>query len=81
MGLFFKIFLWFWLGIIVVSATLVASTALTFSRRTADERWSQRNGPRVDLWAQQEVGIFDRDGKSGVEKYIGSFEGGPGVRS
>ena len=65
--LFFKIFMWFWLAILVVSATLVASTALTFSRRAADERWAQRNGPRVDLWAaSREPMMFEREGTSGV---------------
>jgi len=72
--LFFKIFLWFWLAIIVVGGTLIVSTGFTHSRRAADERWRQRNGPRVDLWAQQEAGIFDRDGKAGVQKAISAFE-------
>ena len=40
--LFFKIFMWFWLAILVVSATLVASTALTFSR----PRGGRDVGPR-----------------------------------
>jgi len=77
--LFYKIFLWFWLGIAVVSATLVASTVLTHSRSAQDERWRQRYGPMVDLWAHREAEVFDHDGRSGLEKYIGSFVKDPGV--
>jgi signal transduction histidine kinase len=77
--LFYKIFLWFWLGIAVVSATLVASTVLTHSRSAEDERWRQKYGPMVDLWAQREAEVFDHDGRSGLEKYIASFVKDPGV--
>src|SRR5580704_4600654 len=79
--LFYKIFLWFWLGIAVVSATLVASTVLTHSRSAEDERWRQRYGPMVDLWAQREAEVFDRDGRAGLEKYVGSFVRDPGVHA
>ena len=79
--LFYKIFLWFWLGIALVSATLVASTVLTDSRSAQDERGRQKYGPMVDLWAQREAEVLDRDGRSGLEKYIGSLVKDPGVHS
>lgn len=77
--LFYKIFLWFWLGIAVVSATLVASTALTHSRSEQEERWRVRYGPLVDFWAQRQAAILDHDGKSGLKKYIGSIVKDPAV--
>jgi signal transduction histidine kinase len=77
--LFYKIFLWFWLGIVVVSATLVASTVLTKSRSAEDERWRQKYGPIVDLWAHREAEVLDHEGRSGLEKYMGSFVTDPGV--
>jgi two-component system sensor histidine kinase CpxA len=76
-----KIFLWFWLGIVVVSATLVALTELTHSRAKDDEHWRERYGPRVDLWARQETQILDRQGTEAVRKYVASFESDPGVRN
>ena len=76
-----KIFLWFWLGIVVVSATLVALTELTHSRAKDDEHWRERYGPRVDLWARQETQILDRQGTEALRKYLASFESDPGVRN
>lgn len=60
--LYVKIFLWFWMGVIVVSVTLATMTALTHSRAEDDRRWREKYGPRVDLWARQEVGILHTSG-------------------
>jgi signal transduction histidine kinase len=72
--LFYKIFLWFWLGMVLVSATLIASTALTHSRSAEDERWRQRFAPILELRAQRTAELYDRDGTSAVEKYLSSPE-------
>src|SRR5712671_623164 len=79
--LFYKIFLWFWLGIIAVSATLVTLTELTHSRVEDDRRWHEKYGPRVDLWARQEVRILRVEGTEALEKYVKSFQSDPGVRN
>jgi two-component system sensor histidine kinase CpxA len=79
--LFYKIFLWFWLGIVVVGITLVALTALTHSRSSEDEHWSRKYEPRVDLWARQETEILDREGPSALKKYVDTFESDPGVQN
>jgi two-component system sensor histidine kinase CpxA len=76
-----KIFLWFWLGIVVISGTLMALTELTHSRAKDDEHWRERYGPRVDLWARQETQILDRQGTEALRKYVASFESDPGVRN
>jgi two-component system, OmpR family, sensor histidine kinase CpxA len=74
-SLFFKIFLWFWLSIAVVSAVLVASAALIRSRSADDERWRQKYRLTLDLRSQHEADLLDRDGGlPAVEKYIGSIE-------
>jgi hypothetical protein len=62
----FKIFLWFWLGVIVVSATLVTLTELTHSRTQDDASWRTKYGPRVDLWARQETHILRTQGPRGA---------------
>jgi signal transduction histidine kinase len=79
--LFYRVFLWFWLSIIVVSITLVALTAIRHSRSSEDEHWRDKYGPRVDLWARQETHILDHDGISALTKYVKSFESDPGVRN
>jgi two-component system, OmpR family, sensor histidine kinase CpxA len=72
--LFWKIFLWFWLGMVVVSATLVVSTALTRSRSREDEQWRQRYALPVDLRAQRTAELFCRGGAPAVEKYLVPLE-------
>ena len=73
-----KIFLWFWLAIVAVGATLVALTEVTHSRARDDELWRGRYGPRVDLWARQATQIFEGEGTAALRKYIASFEVPPG---
>jgi two-component system sensor histidine kinase CpxA len=77
--LFYKIFLWFWLAIIVVSVTLVGLTASEHSRASEDEHWRNKYGPVVDLWAQREGEVLDRDGKDGLRRYLSRFVLGPAV--
>jgi signal transduction histidine kinase len=79
--LFFKIFLWFWLGIVAVSGTLVTLTELTHSRAADDQQWQDRYGPRVDMWARQEVDILRVEGAAALEKYVKSFQTDRGGRN
>jgi two-component system, OmpR family, sensor histidine kinase CpxA len=72
--LFFTIFLWFWLGIAVISAALVTSAALIRSHSADDERWRQKYELTLDLRSQHEADLLDRDGTSAAAKYIGSLE-------
>jgi two-component system sensor histidine kinase CpxA len=77
--LYFKIFLWFWLGVMVVSVTLVSVSALTHSRAEDDRRWKDMYGPRLDLWARQEIDILSESGPRELGRYLSSFEYQPGV--
>src|SRR5476651_1295341 len=76
-----KIFLWFWLGVLVVSGRLVTLTELSHSRAGDDRMWEEKYTPRVHMWARQESQILRRDGPAGLQKYIGSFEMDPGVEN
>jgi signal transduction histidine kinase len=76
-----KVFLWFWIGIVLVSATAVGLTEFTHSRAKDDEHWRERYGPRVDLWARQETQILDRRGTDALRKYVAGFETDPGVKN
>ena len=42
-----KIFLWFWLGVLVVSGTLVSMTELSHSRADDDRAWEEKYTPRL----------------------------------
>ncbi|HEX4076162.1 MAG TPA: ATP-binding protein [Candidatus Acidoferrales bacterium] len=73
-SLFFKIFLWFWLGFVVLSAALVTSAALIRSRSADDERWRQKYDLTLDLRSQHEADLLERSGVGAAAKYIGSLE-------
>ena len=79
MRLHVKVFLWFWLGVVVVSGTLIGLTELTHSRAEDDRLWREKYGPRVDLWARQETHILRTKGSAALEEYVGSFQSDPGV--
>ena len=79
MRLHIKVFLWFWLGVVVVSGTLIGLTELTHSRTQDDRLWQEKYGPRVDLWARQETHILRTKGSVALEAYVGSFQADPGV--
>src|ERR1044072_7782700 len=79
MRLHVKLFLWFWLGVVVVSATLIGATELTHSRTEDDRLWREKYGPRVDLWARQETHILRTKGSAALEEYVGSFQADPGM--
>jgi two-component system sensor histidine kinase CpxA len=81
MRLHVKLFLWFWLGVVVVSATLIGLTELTHSRAEDDRLWREKYGPRVDLWARQETHILRTKGSAALEQYVGSFQSDPGVHN
>src|SRR6476469_6486915 len=79
MRLHIKVFLWFWLGVVVVTRTLIGLTELTHSRAQDDRLWREKYGPRVDLWARQETHILRTKGPAALEEYVGSFQADPGV--
>jgi two-component system, OmpR family, sensor histidine kinase CpxA len=74
-----KIFLWFWLGVLVVSGTLVSLTELSHTRAEDDQAWAEKYTPRLEMWARQESQILRREGPTALERYVGSFEMDPGV--
>ena len=74
-----KIFLWFWLGVVIVSGTLLTMTELSHSRGEDDRGWEQKFGPRVDMWSRQQTGVLRREGPAGLERYVESVQSDPGV--
>ncbi len=72
--LFFKIFLWFWLGMVVMIIALVTAAALTRSRSAEDQRWIQKYELPLQLRARHEVDLVEHHGTSAAAQYIGSLE-------
>src|SRR5258705_13099848 len=79
MRLHVKLFLWFWLGVVVVSGTLIGLTELTHSRAEDDRLWREKYGPRVGLWARPETHIMRAKGSVALEEDVGSFQSDPGL--
>lgn len=74
-----KIFLWFWLGVLVVSGALWSLTELSQTRAEDDRRWEEKYAPRVHLWARQESQILRRGGPEALERFVESIQMDPGV--
>jgi two-component system sensor histidine kinase CpxA len=77
--LYLKIFLWFWVGVVVVSGTVVTLTELTHSRADDDRRWQEKYTPRVHMWARQQTDILAAEGTASLARYVESIEYDPGV--
>lgn len=72
--LFFKIFLWFWLGMIVMSAALVTSAALTQSRSAEDQRWRQKYELPLQMRSRHEADLIENHEIPDAAQYIDSLE-------
>src|SRR5215469_6960704 len=68
-SLFLKIFLWFWLSVVLVSLTTALIAAITRPENTA---W--QNQAFVDMEAARSVEIYEREGAGALKKH---FEGLP----
>jgi two-component system sensor histidine kinase CpxA len=71
---FIKIFLWFWLLIVVVSATVVVSAGAIRSRSSDRERWTQLYSFLVGLRGRHTAQLLDRDGQAAAQEYVESLE-------
>ncbi len=71
-SLYLKIFLWFWLAMIVVSGTLVFSVMAT-QRRLAEAREERMDSTMTPLIAAEAARIFEQEGKSGLHEYFRKF--------
>jgi len=69
-SLFLKIFLWFWLSVILISSTLVVIALITHSNSDKAE-W--QNQAIVAAEAAQSVDIYERQGAAAVKKHFESF--------
>jgi two-component system sensor histidine kinase CpxA len=77
-SLFVKIFVWFWLGMILANVALFLSVAVTRPERS-NRPW--RDLSLVGSSAQKAAETFDRDGPPALTNYLGEFEESNGIES
>lgn len=73
-SLFIKIFLWFWLSIVVVIGTLIVSAAIIRSRSQDNDRWNQLYSYLVHVRGKRTAELFDREGKPAAKEYVDSLQ-------
>ena len=77
-SLFIKIFIWFWLGMIVANVALFLSVAVTRPERS-NRPW--RDLSLVGSSAQKAAETYDRDGQAALSGYLQEFEQSNGIES
>jgi len=76
-SIFAKIFLWFWIALILVSASVVFVTLLTGAQPLA-QRWLAGS---LDLYATSAVDFYEQGGKSRLQDYLDQMERTAGVHA
>ena len=77
-SLFLKIFIWFWLGMIVANVALFLSVAATRPERS-NRPW--RDLSLVGSSAQKSAETYDREGQAALASYLDEFEQSNGISS
>ncbi|MDQ2856434.1 MAG: ATP-binding protein [Acidobacteriota bacterium] len=77
-SLFLKIFIWFWLGMIVANVALFLSVAATRPERS-NRPW--RDLSLVGSSAQKSAETYDRQGQGALSSYLDEFEQNNGISS
>lgn len=71
--LFWKIFVWFWVSMLVVDCAVIFS--ITSTRSASDQlRWEQFAHSMMSLQARQAAEIFEKQGPSALTAYIASLK-------
>ena len=69
-SLFLKIFLWFWLTVILIGVTLVITTLVLRSNDRAEEGWQTGASFYLTAEAKRAADIFEQEGKPGLERHL-----------
>lgn len=77
-SLFLKIFIWFWLGMIVANVALFLSVAATRPERS-NRPWRELS--LVGSSAQKSAEAYDREGQAALAGYLDQFEQSNGIAS
>src|SRR5438132_9878848 len=77
-SLFLKIFLWFWLGMILANVALFLSVAAT---RPSQPSRPWRDASVAGLSARRAADIYDQSGSEALDAYLKQFESTTGIYS
>lgn len=80
MKLFLKIFIWFWLAMVLVGAALIISLATT-STGQAGPPWFDFVESALRLHAREAAGAFERGGQPALDAYLQEVERGASVEA
>lgn len=69
-SLFLKIFLWFWLTVVLIGMTLVITTLVLRSNDRADEGWQTEASYYMAAESKHAADIFEKEGKPGLERHL-----------
>jgi len=72
-----KIFLWFWVAMVVVSASVVLFAAIT-GTQPLGRRWMIRT---IDYYGNAAVDFYASGGKPALQKYLNDIEQNSGIRA
>src|SRR6516225_3061817 len=69
-SLFLKIFLWFWLTVVLIGVTLVITTLLIRSNDRAADGWQTEASIYMAVESKRAADIFEQEGKPGLERHL-----------
>ena len=69
-SLFLKIFLWFWLTVVLIGVTLVITTLVVRSNNRAEEGWPTEASIYMAAESKRAADIFEREGRPGLERHL-----------
>lgn len=78
-SLFWKIFLWFWLTLMLVVAAFVISAAL--QSRPLSIRWRETLRTSLAVYAQTAVDVYERDGRDALAAHLNRVEHASRIRA
>ncbi|MGA8940868.1 MAG: hypothetical protein WB439_17020, partial [Acidobacteriaceae bacterium] len=66
-NLFLKIFLWFWMTLLIIGVTLVAGLIMNHANQNMRRQTLTRMSLYLPLEAKQTADIFEKDGTVGLQ--------------
>ena len=79
-SLFLKIFLWFWLTVVLIGATLVVTTLITRSEAAEEQEWRTKISFFLPYEATHVVEVYERGGKASLQAHVDTLQGNTFIR-
>ena len=69
-NLFLKIFLWFWMTLLIIGVTLVSGLIMNHANQNMRRQTLTRMSLYLPLEARQTAAIFEKDGRAGLQEHL-----------